>query len=124
MLFTTYGGRIGCETFYVVAQSDIAVGPWDCNARATPRSPGQWWVQAKSRCRCGSRCGRHNRDNRDWVRAFTPTPTPTFTVRIASGSEKVGFILMPTSQPRVYLVHSVHDVQGVPTRVEKGEDLG
>ena len=30
---------------------------------------------------------------------------------------------MTTNQPRVYLVHSVHDVQSVPTRVEKGEAL-
>lgn len=52
-----------------------------------------------------------------------PLQLLTFTVRVANGSKKVGFILTPTGQPRVYLVHSVHDVQSVPTRVEKGEDL-
>ena len=52
-----------------------------------------------------------------------PLQPLTFTVRVTNGSKKVGFILTPTSQPRVYLVHSVHDVQGVPTRVEKGEGL-
>lgn len=51
-----------------------------------------------------------------------PLPLLTITVRVANGSEKVGFVLTPASQPRVYLVHSVHDVQGVPTRVEKSED--
>ena len=53
-----------------------------------------------------------------------PLQLLTFTVRVAKfRSKKVGFILTPTGQPRVYLVYSVHDVQGVPTRVEKGEDL-
>ena len=52
-----------------------------------------------------------------------PLPPLTFTVRVTNGSEKVGFTLTPTSQPRVYLVHSVRDVQSVTTRVEKGEDL-
>lgn len=60
--------------------------------------------------------------NQDWVLAVShPLPLVKFTVRVTNGSEKVGFNLMPTSQPRVYLVHSIHDVQGVPTRVEKGE---
>ena len=52
-----------------------------------------------------------------------PLQLLTLTVRVTNRNKKVGFILMPTSQPRVYLAHSVHDVQGVPTRVEKGEDL-
>lgn len=46
----------------------------------------------------------------------------TLTVRVTNGAQKVGFILTPTRQPRVYLVRSVHDVQSVSTRVEKGED--
>jgi hypothetical protein len=49
--------------------------------------------------------------------------TPDLTVRVTNRSIKVGFILTPTNQPRVYSVYSVHDVQSVPTRVEKGEDL-
>jgi len=87
--------------------------------------PGWWW------CECGSgpmwrsmRRLRQNRGNRDWIRGlFSPSPLLTFTVRITNGSTKVGLVLTPTSQPRVYLVHSIHDVQSVPTRVKKGEDL-
>ena len=52
-----------------------------------------------------------------------PLPLLTLTVRVTNGHAKVGFVLTPTSQPRVYFIHSVHDVQSVPTRVEKGEDL-
>ena len=67
---------------------------------------------------------RQNRGNRDdWIRGFSPSPLLTFTVRITNGSTKVGFVLTPTSQPRVYLAHSVHDVQSVPARAEKGEGL-
>ena len=54
---------------------------------------------------------------------FSPSPLLTLTVRSTNGNTKVGFVLTPTCQPRVYLVHSVHDVQGVPTRVKKGEGL-
>jgi len=38
MPFTTYRESIGCQTFYVVGRSDIAVGSSDCSVRATPRT--------------------------------------------------------------------------------------
>ena len=94
--------------------------PLDCDGWATPRSSldgdgADVEVDAVDATEA---------DNREWVRNFSPSPTVDLRYVCTNRSEKkVGFILTPTSQPRVYLVYSVHDVQGVPTRVEKGEDL-
>ena len=89
----------------------------------TQTLPGRWW------CKCGDVVDVEA-DRVYTIEAIEtgfsvshPLPPLSITVRVANGSEKVGSILIPTSQPRVYLVHSVHHVQGVPTRVEKGEDL-
>lgn len=93
----------------------------DCGVCATPRSDTLVDGDASVVEAMWSRCGLARQRQSRLAPWFSPSPLLTFTVRVTNGNVKVGFTLTPASQPRVYLFHSVRDVQSVPTRVKKGE---